>query len=27
LCADEDFLAENGLKVGKEFLEENLDMN
>jgi len=25
LCADDDFLAENGLKVGKEFLEENLD--
>ena len=25
LCADDDFLAENGLKAGQEFLEENLD--
>ena len=25
LCADDDFLAENGLKSGQEFLEENLD--
>jgi glycosyltransferase domain-containing protein len=25
LSADDDFLAQNGLKVGKEFLEENLD--
>lgn len=25
LCADDDFLAESGLKAGKKFLEENLD--
>ena len=25
LCADDDFLAESGLKSGQEFLEENLD--
>ena len=25
LCADDDFLSENGLKAGQEFLEKNLD--